>query len=525
MRPASLLPRADGHGLRNLALVFGAVALGISLGLGAFELRSSLKRQSDRATEAARDVATTLEHELLLREYAVDAMVASAEQLLDGRVRASDEIVDRLAPTTNRDGYVLVAPDGAGPDDPGSLVGEGAIPTRGSPAAAEMAMAYALAPSFRLLQARNLDVPWAYYFSRRGFVYVHPRATDGRVVWSHALLERYTKSYRGGPSMPERGIRSGWSPVYEDEAGKGPMTTLSKLVVHGGDYVGDVSIDLGVSTLTDVLDRHGVAGSTLHLLDWDGAPMSARGLVPSSLDVRAAPRGVAHRAGDAEVTLFDVAPSGWHVAIVTPRRAMLARALRESAVYGGVVLFMLASLALLVALSKALRDLAALSLRDALTGLYNRRHFDEVAESELAKARRGGLRVGLALIDVDHFKKYNDRYGHHAGDQVLRAVATALRTSLRRASDGVFRIGGEEFAVLAYVERPEQMRALGEQLRAAVRALAIPHEDGEAGHVTISLGAITVDADAWVDRDTAYQHADAALYRAKQGGRDSIEVG
>ena len=107
---------------------------------------------------------------------------------------------------------------------------------------------------------------------------------------------------------------------------------------------------------------------------------------------------------------------------------------------------------------------------------------------------------------------------------VMVTVAGALRTSLRRASDTLFRIGGEEFAVVVVVDRPDQMRALGEKLCAAVRALDVPHEGSAGGRVTISFGATTVDATRNTSFEQAYQDADAALYRAKAAGRDRVEA-
>ena len=168
---------------------------------------------------------------------------------------------------------------------------------------------------------------------------------------------------------------------------------------------------------------------------------------------------------------------------------------------------------------------AALSVRDPLTGVYNRRHFDACMRIECSKARRVGTRFGVAILDIDHFKAFNDRYGHHAGDQALRAVAQALGASLQRLSDQPFRIGGEEFAVIAHVERAEQMQRLGEKLCAAIRALAIPHAGSPQGVVTISIGATLVDGASDIDAEGAYQQADAALYRAKEAGRDRVVLG
>jgi diguanylate cyclase (GGDEF)-like protein len=168
----------------------------------------------------------------------------------------------------------------------------------------------------------------------------------------------------------------------------------------------------------------------------------------------------------------------------------------------------------------ALRDL---SRTDTLTGLPNRRALDEAAQRALANHQRLGTPVSLVLIDVDHFKRYNDHHGHPAGDQVLVALAGAMRAALQRGSDLPARMGGEEFAVLLEGCGTDQALALAERLRAAVAELALPHgnpPDGGPAHVTVSAGVASAQAgDNW---DRLYERADQALYQAKQQGRDQV---
>ncbi|HEU4845872.1 MAG TPA: diguanylate cyclase [Burkholderiaceae bacterium] len=178
-------------------------------------------------------------------------------------------------------------------------------------------------------------------------------------------------------------------------------------------------------------------------------------------------------------------------------------------------------------LEEANARLVALSATDGLTGLANRRHFDDVLRNEWARARRAGQPLAVVMIDVDYFKSYNDRYGHQRGDDCLIRVAQALRSGARRASDLVARYGGEEFAiVLANAGAAEAMQ-VGETLRAAIEQLAIAHEAAPAASVTISVGvavaegAIAEGAGAG-DADALLRLADAALYRAKHAGRNRV---
>ncbi|MGE0029998.1 MAG: diguanylate cyclase [Steroidobacteraceae bacterium] len=159
---------------------------------------------------------------------------------------------------------------------------------------------------------------------------------------------------------------------------------------------------------------------------------------------------------------------------------------------------------------------------DGLTGLRNRRDFDQRFAAYWDQALAVGEPLTVLMIDVDHFKAYNDRYGHQAGDEVLRRVARAVRVAAR-GSDVVARYGGEEFVMLAPGLDEPAAAALGERIRATVEQLAIPHEESECGRVvTISVGAAHVLP--LPDRTPAgvLQLADENLYRAKRQGRNSF---
>jgi len=165
------------------------------------------------------------------------------------------------------------------------------------------------------------------------------------------------------------------------------------------------------------------------------------------------------------------------------------------------------------------QELKNLSATDSLTGLPNRRAFSERLEHLLAQHARQQLSTALILIDIDHFKKYNDKYGHPAGDEALKRVAQCLRSVLRRELDMPARMGGEEFGVLLEGCNMEQAQVAAEQLRTALETLAIEHLGLPVpGVMTISLGiAVMLEADT---SDTLYQRADKALYLAKIKGRN-----
>lgn len=167
------------------------------------------------------------------------------------------------------------------------------------------------------------------------------------------------------------------------------------------------------------------------------------------------------------------------------------------------------------------KTLAHVATHDALTGLANRRLFVQRAETAMAQARREGQQVALALIDVDFFKRFNDIYGHSAGDDILVRVSAQIEGISRRPLDIAARVGGEEFALLLFdTERDTATRML-EQLLGDIRGLAIPHSGSEvAGYLTVSIGLAMQDKDDTLQ--SLYRNADSALYAAKNAGRNRI---
>jgi diguanylate cyclase (GGDEF)-like protein len=152
-----------------------------------------------------------------------------------------------------------------------------------------------------------------------------------------------------------------------------------------------------------------------------------------------------------------------------------------------------------------------------LTSLYNRRYFDYVIEKEVRIAHRNKTSLAFAVIDIDYFKKYNDQYGHPAGDNVLMNVAQVLKQSLKRPNDYAFRLGGEEFGIIISVKDMEQLSDFFNTLRIQVESLEIQHAGSDISQfLTISAGAHISINGALMNANQIYLKADEALYRAKQ---------
>lgn len=176
--------------------------------------------------------------------------------------------------------------------------------------------------------------------------------------------------------------------------------------------------------------------------------------------------------------------------------------------------------ALALSNARLLRTMEGLAMADPLTGLYNMRFFEPLLEREMVVAARDGVPVSLVMIDIDHFKRFNDAHGHPAGDEALRSFATLLRSTIR-ASDTVARYGGEEFVVLLRGADLKAATAIAEKIRAAIEGLVIVLSPGRFARLTASCGIASTVAHG-NDRVKLVSAADQALYRAKDLGRNRV---
>jgi diguanylate cyclase (GGDEF)-like protein len=177
------------------------------------------------------------------------------------------------------------------------------------------------------------------------------------------------------------------------------------------------------------------------------------------------------------------------------------------------------------ALQHANGELYALSRHDFLTGLANRRHFDEIKSAEYRRSLRTGIGLSLLMCDMDEFKRYNDAYGHGQGDICLKQFAACLQQLFVRAGEVAVRLGGEEFAVVLPNTGRDEALLLAERLRQAVWDLHLPHAASSvADRVTVSIGVATLMPGRHHDFDAILHEADAALYRAKAGGRNRVAL-
>ena len=177
------------------------------------------------------------------------------------------------------------------------------------------------------------------------------------------------------------------------------------------------------------------------------------------------------------------------------------------------------------ALAQVNHRLELLSNTDGLTGIANRRHFDDALAREWARAQRAAAPLALILLDVDVFKHFNDHYGHLAGDACLRTLATTLaQVGARREGELAARFGGEEFVVLLPGADLAAAAEVARHVQEAIHQLALPHEGAPHGIVTVSFGVASLQPQRDQLPEELVRRADRAMYRAKQGGRNRIEL-
>ncbi|HJT24576.1 MAG TPA: sensor domain-containing diguanylate cyclase, partial [bacterium] len=168
------------------------------------------------------------------------------------------------------------------------------------------------------------------------------------------------------------------------------------------------------------------------------------------------------------------------------------------------------------------RQIRDMAIRDGLTGVYNHRYFQERLAEEIVKAERYNKDLSLALLDVDHFKKFNDSYGHQEGDKVLRVVAEVIQNTVRHKIDTVARYGGEEFVVILPESDGNAGKELAERIRKNVESYLFENNGKTPYRVTVSVGVASYPFDSR-DQKGLIQSADHALYDAKKAGRNQVK--
>ena len=489
--------------------------LGFSLLLLLLALQHAFRQITELNRRDVINTAAQLSNQHQRMEAFLEAMRGQAEERL--RSNPQSVLSRQLYQALQVDGEHGINLDRIPVDLPpaliGNLTGLNPLPHGGSQREARMHLALSLSPL--LATASKLldkDVAWIYFTGTDDFIYLYPWVPSSQFRFDPAI---YHKSYwqevlgRHPPSE-----HATLSRPYQDFAGRGQMITLSQPITQSDQIIGLLSIDIQTSTLEQTLRRLAPQIGTLFLVNQHRQILASSQSGTAPPLAREASREGYHWQQSALQLVYPIPATPLTLIHRISLLPLLQMLLWQSATA------LLTLLCLVVATLSSLRSrrlnrrLNYLSSHDALTGAFNRHHFDAV---ERRYTQAGSHHIGAIMFDCDHFKQVNDRFGHLAGDRVLRDVAHILRSAVR-SRDCVIRWGGEEFLVL--LEHCEQAPGvlLAERIRHRVEA----HHDADVGKVTLSLGLATLKPDETMEQLIA--RADEALYEAKHGGRNRLSI-
>lgn len=516
-------------------------------------------------------VLTSRQHDLTLRALGVEAVLAAerykltfvrdyAQQQItiqeSAAARPPDAAIEAAYAARNQPVWQLAVPNedssiiGVSPQLLSGLEG---FERRDADLRADLYAARQLSHVLGLNQRNDATAGAVTFISSNGFYITFPPLAADKAP---ALLRRLNGMPYYRDLLPDRNPNHElrWSSVYTQFESTQQRTTVSVPIYVDNRFRGVVAVDLSLRQLRTLLGTPDDADAMRYMLDRKGKLMAAstnetiRDLRwPDALGERwkhltlaelfSARSGVRQSGG--EYLLFQTGDDGNWMLLDTLKSDDLNRAVLARMSQPLLVIWFLLPLLMLVtirvvtllfdhymALGEKLQQLAE---HDPLTNLANRRHFSDLFRRESARRHREGHPLATLMLDIDYFKRVNDRWGHASGDRVLQRLATAVKENLR-AEDTPARLGGEEFAVLLPGATLAEATATAERLRAAIAAIAVepapdapPQEGGDGRiHFTISIGVAEAGIDGSTTLDAMLATADRRLYAAKAAGRNRV---
>lgn len=463
-------------------------------------------------------IAASFDHELNVQTISLKILAAEAQSVIDGDIIPNEITTADLVPVKQYGGFLLSIPNGKSEEQIGNLTGFGEIPIPGTPLAREMNMALSLSPAFEQIIKNNSTLPWVYYTSVHKFIYMYPRVPINKFFYKDVLHETEYFVIALPENDPERKLV--WSSLYEDQAGAGKMVTVSYPIYEGDQFLGVLSIDILSSDLQWILKSGTSQNIISYLIGSDGKNIVGSVDKEFSLDISRFKPGELSRFDGKYYAIFPLSEINWDVILEVDESQIRMNAAKASADEIIIFLFVFFCILLILITYQNMRSARFMAIHDNLTGMLNRRSFDELSPAMLQKNAPENAFLGAAVIDIDHFKQYNDLYGHLAGDEIIRQVAAVLKSCLRNSTDLLFRVGGEEFVIILILTSPDDLQQVLERLVNEVSALCIPHANSSFGHVTVSSGGIVTKINSVVTIEEVYKKADTALYIAKESGRN-----
>jgi diguanylate cyclase (GGDEF)-like protein len=384
----------------------------------------------------------------------------------------------------------------------------------------EVSAALTLDSTFHTAMKNLPELKWVYYTSAKGFIFVAPSVGVEGFQFNHELYQKEFWVSAAPQQNPARTMVI--SDVYEDAAGKGLMVTCSEPVWLNNKFYGIVSLDIGLDTMQAILGNGMHIPGESQIVDETSKLVAAlNAFIPG--DRMKLPDNLL-QAENVQVSYEDsiliamplMEQHLWLIHRISKNNIMM-KAMLRAIPYWLIVVFALTLAYLFMRLRESMKEVSRLATTDALTGTLNRRGFAFEATVLLAHCRRRGKAVCLLMLDVDHFKVVNDRYGHAAGDRVLKFVANTLRDMVRD-EDIICRFGGEEFLLLFPETSLAQAEIVAERIRSYIETTVADVESN--CQITVSIGCTQISEEE--DLARAIGRGDNALYDAKNKGRNRV---
>ena len=409
----------------------------------------------------------------------------------------------------------------------GNITGVSPIPQSGADRE-EINLAISFNDYFSDFFKRLPEIAWIYYTSENGFINMYPWVSSKDFKYSEDL--KNLAFYSVATPENDRLREAVWTPVYVDAAGKGLMITLSSPIYYEDDFKGVLSLDFTTKVLSGILqskydgylvdDEYNIIAASIQSGS-DSRVLSLKddaGLSDADIQaVMSAKCNVIRRVGNHYIYKAQMYDAPWTVLIVVPLYSIIGKTLiltLPEILIGSLLLF---AYFILMNLRKAEKLLRNASLTDPLTGLNNRRFLDAMIEKEIARVDRYKGSLSIANLDLDHFKRVNDTWGHPIGDEVLKLTANIVKSTIRE-SDVLIRLGGEEFAILLPQTGIDAAYMVAESARKAIEEASHPI----AGKFTASFGV--AERQSGESYNSLYRRVDEALYRAKESGRNRVII-
>lgn len=482
----------------------------------------------DDFSNAGDVLQTSLSNRITTSTCFVESMTTYGEKFFkNGGTENDSEYLKLLKYDSSKDSYSMDGLKGTTYTKLiGNLTGTGTIPNSGIDRD-EINMALSLNDYFAQFSKRLPEIAWIYYTSENGFINMYPWISSTEFNYTDELKDVAFYSAATPENDPSRKLV--WTPVYVDAAGKGLMITISNPVYYGDVFKGVLSLDFTTDIINQFLQSDYdsymvdesysvVASGVSSETDTDISKINKLMRISDAgfLELKEAENETVHSAGSYIIYKASISDSPFTLVMTVSKARVFWKSIYYTLpeILVGILLFV--TFFMILNLRKAKEKLRNTTLIDPLTGLKNRRYLDMVIEDEIARSERYKQSLSIASLDLDHFKKVNDTWGHQVGDEVLRLTAKTVKSAIRQ-SDVMIRLGGEEFLILMPLTDIEAAYMVSERARRAIEEENHP----VAGKFTASFGVIErLTGESY---NNMFRRVDEALYVAKASGRNCVK--